>query len=218
MNRWTSRRGWLIGDQGQAPLYILRGIVGAAMHALESDEMEFGFGSLVTIVAEYVHSLILVLEGHRHALRLVVQVLPQRRHVDQRGLAGGTGVVAGGQQLVEAHLVQQVAAVGNMAGNARGVDVAQTNRAVGSRDVLHAPVAIDLQLDRQTHIADLAVKEVFGSSNPTDSTSMTMVLLLIRIVEEVADQTGILPKSHSAILALFPNRLPRIALGTYQFG
>jgi len=54
------------------------------------------------------------------------------------------------------------------------------------------PVAIDLQLDRQTHIADLAVKEVFGSSNPTDSTSMTMVLLLIRIVEEVADQAGIL--------------------------
>jgi len=92
----------------------------------------------VTIVAEYVHSLILVLQWHRHALRLVVQVYPQRRHIDQRGLAGGTGVVAGGQQLVEAHLVQQVSAVGNVAGYARSVDVAQAHGAMRSRDVLHA--------------------------------------------------------------------------------
>lgn len=38
-----SGRRWFIRDQGQTTLHILRGVVGATVHALESDKMEFGF-------------------------------------------------------------------------------------------------------------------------------------------------------------------------------
>lgn len=92
---------------------------------------------LVTIVAKYMNALIFVFQWHWQTECLVVEVFPKRRHVYQRGLAGGTSIVAGGQQLVEAHLVQQVSTVGNMAGNTRSVDVSQANRTMGSRDILH---------------------------------------------------------------------------------
>lgn len=42
----ASGRGGLIGDQGEATLHVLCGIVGAAIDALEPNEMEFGLGSL----------------------------------------------------------------------------------------------------------------------------------------------------------------------------
>jgi len=41
-----SGRRWFIGDQGQATLHILCGVIGTTMHTLESDKMEFGFRSL----------------------------------------------------------------------------------------------------------------------------------------------------------------------------
>lgn len=92
----------------------------------------------MAIVAEDVHTLILILERNGHAQRLRIQILPQRRHVNQRRLAGGTGVVARCQQLIEAHLVQQVAAVRNVARNARGVYIAQADGAMRARNVLDA--------------------------------------------------------------------------------
>lgn len=93
---------------------------------------------LVAIVAKDVHTLILVLERNGHAQRLRIQILPQRRHVNQRRLAGGAGVVTRRQQLIEAHLVQQVPAVRNVAWNARGVYIAQTDGAMRSRNVFDA--------------------------------------------------------------------------------
>lgn len=95
-------------------------------------------GYLVTIVAKDVHTLILILERHGHAQCLGIQVLPQRRHVNQRCLAGGACVVTRGQQLIEAHFVQQMPAVRNVAWNARRVYIAQADRAMRTRDVLHA--------------------------------------------------------------------------------
>lgn len=43
-----SGRRWFIGDEGQTTLHILCGVVGATVHTLESDKMEFGFRSLQT--------------------------------------------------------------------------------------------------------------------------------------------------------------------------
>lgn len=52
-------------------------------------------------------------------------------HVDHAGLAGGAGVVAGVQQLLEAGPVQQVPAVRDVARDPGRVDVLEAHRAVG---------------------------------------------------------------------------------------
>lgn len=59
-------------------------------------------------------------------------------HIDHAGLAGGAGVVARVQQLLEAGPVQQVPAVRDVAGDARRVDVLQAHGTVRPRYILHA--------------------------------------------------------------------------------
>lgn len=54
------------------------------------------------------------------------------------------------------------------------------------------PVPIDLQLHWQTHVADLAVEEAVLASDPTDSAPVAMVLVLVLVIEQVADEASVL--------------------------
>lgn len=53
-------------------------------------------------------------------------------------------------------------------------------------------MSVDLQLHRQTHIADFAVEKIVCTTNAADATAMAMVLLLVRIIEQVANETRVL--------------------------
>jgi len=74
------------------------------------------------------------------------------------------------------------------------VDVLQTDRAVGARHILYALMAV-LQLDRQTHVALGAVEELVPPSDTTDTTAITMILILVFIVKQLALQAGVFTKT-----------------------
>lgn len=54
------------------------------------------------------------------------------------------------------------------------------------------PMTHSLQLHRQTHIASLAVEEPVPASDAANAAALAVVLLLVFIVKQVADQTCIL--------------------------
>ena len=53
-------------------------------------------------------------------------------------------------------------------------------------------MTIDFHLYGQTHIAHLAVKEILCSANATNTAGITMILLFVRIIKEIAYQAGVL--------------------------
>lgn len=81
----------------------------------------------MTVLAQNIDFVILILGGHRRGRHLRVQESPQIRHVQQRDLTSRASVVPGAQQVLEAGTMQQVPAVGNVTGNATRVYVLQAN-------------------------------------------------------------------------------------------
>lgn len=57
-------------------------------------------------------------------------------------------------------------------------------------------MAIVAQLYRQAHVAHLTVEEVTASAQPTNAAAMTMVLVLVLVVEQIADQARVLENGH----------------------
>lgn len=108
------------------------------MPTLESHHVVRDLGLVVTVFAQNVDKVGRVLVGHGRVLDLGVQVVPQLLHVDHRGLARGTGVVPGRQQVLEARSVQQVAAVRYVTRNAGSVNVLQADGTVGAGHILDA--------------------------------------------------------------------------------
>lgn len=106
----------------------------------------------MAVLAQDVGHVVVILRRHRRVRHLVVQVLPQLRHVHQRRLAYRARVVPRLEQLLEAGAVQQVAAVRYVARDARRVDVFQAYRAVGARHVLDTLKKITWGLDRYYEI------------------------------------------------------------------
>jgi hypothetical protein len=102
-----------------------------------------GGAYLVTIFAQNLHQVAVILGGHRRVGHFVVQILPQLGHVHQGRLTDGACVVARLEQLIEASAVEEVAAHGDVARDPRRVDVFQTYRTVGPGHVLHALRSID---------------------------------------------------------------------------
>jgi hypothetical protein len=49
-----------------------------------------------------------------------------------------------------------------------------------------------LQLNRETHVAPLAVEEAVSASNTANAASITVVLSLVFIIKQVADETCVL--------------------------
>lgn len=92
---------------------------------------------LMAVLAENIHHVVVVLRRHRRDGHLGVQVLPQLRHVHQRGLADGACVVAVLEELLEAVPVEEVGAHRDVAGRPGRVDVLQADGTVGPRHVLH---------------------------------------------------------------------------------
>lgn len=90
-----------------------------------------------------------------------------------------------------------MAAIGNVARNARRMDVAQADWTIGARYVLDTLVAVVAQLYRQAHVANLAVEEIAAAAQPTDATAMAMVLVLVLVVKQIADQARVLRIANS---------------------
>lgn len=53
-------------------------------------------------------------------------------------------------------------------------------------------MSVPLQLHRQTHITPLAVEETVPAADAADAAAVAMVLTLVFVIEQVADQTGVL--------------------------
>lgn len=88
------------------------------------------------------------------------------------------------------------------------------------------------------------MKEVVGTTDATDATAMTMILLLVRIIEQIANEARVLQRNimyhkreseregergswkvssylaeaYAALFALLLHLLPRVALGADEFG
>lgn len=170
----------------------------------------------MTILAQYRGLVVGVLGRHRCGRYFGIQIVPQIRHVDHARLARGARVVAGVQQLLEAGPVQQVAAVRDVARDAGRVDVLQAHGTVRTGHVLYAPMSDPLQLNRQAHVAAFTMEEPIAASYTTYAASVAVILLLIFIIKQVADQTSVLSKPNSTVLAFWLHLLSCVTLGAYQ--
>lgn len=57
---------------------------------------------------------------------------------------------------------------------------------------LNASVSVPQQLHGQAHVADLAVEKAVPPPNPADSTALAVVLALVLIIKQIANQASIL--------------------------
>lgn len=69
-------------------------VIRTAMAAFEADHVELDGTFLVTILAQNVNNIILVLWRHGGSIDLLIQVLPQLAHVHQGSLTDRTSVVS----------------------------------------------------------------------------------------------------------------------------
>lgn len=60
------------------------------------------------------------------------------------------------------------------------------------------------------------MKEAILSSDPANTTRLTVVLVLIVVVEEIADEARILPEPGAALLAVHLDLLASVAFGANQ--
>lgn len=109
-----------------------------------------------------------------------------------------------------------MSAVWNVTGNTGGVDVVQAYRTVRSGNIFDTPMAIEFKLQRQAHVAHLAVEEATSSTDSANPAAITVILIAILIVKEITHQTGVPSESHPTLLTLCLNPLPGIALSANQ--
>lgn len=94
------------------------------------------------------------------------------------------------------------------------VNVFEAHGAVRSTDVLDTTMAFGLQLNRQTHIAHFAVEESIFPSNSTDSARVAVILFLVIIVEEVADEASVITEANATFFTVGLDFLTCVALCT----
>lgn len=105
---------------------------------------------------------------------------------------------------------------GDLAWFSGGVNIFLADWAIGSREIFDAPV-IPFEVFGQTHVTRWTMEEVLASSDATNTTPITMELLFIFIIEELAFKAEILSKYHSTGLAILSDILARGTRGTNQF-
>ena len=106
-------------------------------------------------------------------------------------------------------------AVWNVTGDTARVDILQADGAVRMRDILHARVPV-LQLNRQAHIALGTVKESVATADPAYSAAVTVILILVFVVEQIAFEARVFAEPAVAVLASGLYRLTGVAQHAYQ--
>ena len=71
----------------------------------------------------------------------------------------------------------------NVTGVSGRVNVTQTHRTIRSGNIFNASVPVDFQMQRQAHVADLAMEEIVSTANAAYATAIAMVLISVLIVE-----------------------------------
>lgn len=119
------------------------------------------------------------------------------------------------QQFVEAHTMQKMTTAWNVTRYTARVNILQANRTVRLRNVFDARVPI-LQLNRQTHVALGTVEKSVATAEPAYTAAVTVILILVLVVEQIAFETRVLAEPAMAVLASGLNRLTRVAQNAYQ--
>lgn len=84
--------------------------------------------------------------------------------------------------------------------------------------VLHNSYLVPIfQLNRQTHVALGTVKESVTAADPTYSTAVAVILILVLVVKEIALQAGVFAELTMAVLTSGLDRLTGVATNAYQF-
>lgn len=60
------------------------------------------------------------------------------------------------------------------------------------------------------------MKEAILASDTADTTGLTVILILVIVIEEITDETCILPEPSPALLTIDLDLLPSVALGADQ--
>jgi len=128
--------------------------------------------------------------------QIVVDRLPELRRVAHRLSAHGTLEVPSRQALLEARIVDGVAALEEDAGNAGIEHVLEANGAAASQDLLHALV---LSL-RRVHagVTLFTMKEIFRRPNSAEAAGIAVENVSF-IVEQIADLAEVLGELNSTI-------------------
>ena len=123
-------------------VHTLYSLIRAALGTLLAQDMEGGSRFGVAIATKHRHFQVSIFRGHRREFDLVIESLPNGRHVDHGDAAGGTGVVARLEQLLHTLEMQHVAALGHPTSFPTRVQVLQADGAVGTRHLLDAFVIV----------------------------------------------------------------------------